>query len=218
MPELNRFLRYILLFFIIYGVAVYLLSNQWASAAVHSFYKDTSVAFSSLLLSKADIQSQFSSTKGSDAFEKFVVRVSADQDEINRRIAEARKQGLSEISNPVCDIPFKAFEFYTVPLVFVLSLIMVTPMSIRRKIWSAGLGALAMLLYLWIKFLIQILFSINVIYPLGMYELGGAGLGFVTFMSQAMTMGLSIMVGVVIWLIVSFKSLPLDRLRNILSS
>jgi hypothetical protein len=218
MPDPKRLLLYLIAFFAVYGLGVWVLSLPVTKATIHDFYRTSSTGVASLILKRAELKSQYADKSGPSAYDRFVVRISANEAEIEKRINEARRKGMTEISNPVCDIPFKAFEFYTVPLVFVLSLIAVTPMSIRRKIWSVGLGVLAMMLYLWTKFLIQILFSINVVYPIGMYELSGAGLSFVTFMSQAMTMGLSIMIGVVIWLIVSFKSLPLDRLKNILSS
>lgn len=214
MFDISRIIRFLVLFFVSYGVIIFLFTTDALKPAVHGFYKNSSCNISSVLMSRADVISQFERQGNTVSYDRVVVRVGANQKEIDRRIAEARRLGLSEIKNPVCDIPFKPFEFFTVPLVFVFSLVLVTPMGFKKKLISILLAVLGMLIFLWLKFYIQILFSINFVYPIGMYELGSTGRSILEFLSQAMTMGLSIMVGVVLWLILSYKSLPLDRFKE----
>lgn len=214
MPNLRKVILFVVIFFLSYGLLMVFLSLQGVKPGLHSFYKNSSTTFSSVFLSRADIQSQFERVGTKISYDRFVVRIGANQKEIDRRIDEARQKGLKEINNPVCDIPFKAFEFYTVPLVFIFSLLIATPMRPRKKILHLSIGVIAMLLFLWVKFLIQILFSINFIYPIDMYMLGSTGRSIVEFLSQAMTMGFSIILGVVIWLSLSYKSLPIRSLQK----
>lgn len=209
MPNLRKVILFVVIFFLSYGLLMTFLSLQGVKPGLHAFYKNSSTKFSSLFLTRADIQSQFERVGTKISYDRFVVRIGANQEEIDRRIDEARQKGLKEINNPVCDIPFKAFEFYTVPLVFIFSLLIATPMGPGKRILHLGIGVFAMLLFLWVKFLIQVLFSINFIYPIDMYLLGSTGRTIVEFLSQAMTMGFSIILGVVIWLSLSYKSLPI---------
>jgi len=214
-PEIRKLIQFLLLFFVAYGVTVFIMSSGPVKPALHGFYKNTSVGVTELFLSRTEVQSQFGQDGRRKDYDRFLIRIGASQEEIQKRINEARRAGLSEISNPVCDIPFKPFEFYTVPLVFILSLLLVTPMSVKQKVIKLAIGLMLMLSYLWLKFLIQVLFSINFIYPIGMYEFGSFGKDMLEFLSQAMTMGLSIILGVIIWLALSFRQLPADQLKQL---
>lgn len=210
---INKLLLFLGMFFLAYALIIIAMSSGFLKPALHSFYKNSSIAVAEGILGRSEIQSQFERDGRTMNYDRFIIRIGANEAEIQRRIAEARKLMLKEISNPVCDIPFKPFEFYTVPLAFILSLLIVTPGRWQKVLIRILLGFGIMMFFLWFKFLIQVLFSINFIYPIDMYELGSLGKSLVSFLSQAMTMGLSVILGVIIWLSLSFRDLPIEELK-----
>jgi hypothetical protein len=212
MPDHRKAILFVIIFFLSYGILMSLLSLQGVKSGLHTFYKNSSTRFTSLLLTRLDIQSQFERVGTKTSYDQFNIRIVANQEEIDRRIAEARQKRLKQINNPDCyGISFIVSEFYTVPLVFLFSLLIATPAAPRKRILNLGIGVFAMLLYLWLNFLIKIIYSINFIcpYDMEMYVLGSTGRSTVEFLTQAMTLGFKIILGVVIWLSLSYKSLPI---------
>lgn len=211
-PHTKSLLRFTLLFFAVYGVLSWLVSIPALERVVNGFYKNSSIAVTSLILGKTELQSQFEQTATGVNYDKFIVKIGANQAELNRKIEEAKRKGASEINNPSCTIPFKSFEFFSVPILFILSLMLVSQLPLKELLLKSLLAVILMLLFIWSKFIIQVLFSINFVYPIELYYFEGIGRTVISFLSGAMTMGMAVMVGVMIWIGLTYKYPPLSEL------
>ncbi|MBT8219274.1 MAG: hypothetical protein KJP00_05605 [Bacteroidia bacterium] len=121
------------------------------------------------------------------------------KEQLQSAIQEARMKGTSlEIENDA-SLQFKVSTFPTTALIFLLSLILATPISLRPKIKALLIGLFAFMLYFYFFMYISLLTHISVS-RIGIYELEGFSSKSVRFLNRTFcNFGFSLTFAILVW-------------------
>lgn len=142
---------------------------------------------------------------------KMIVEFEWTQDKIDDAIQEARRTGQANLEVPYRFISYQLFEFFIVPLLFLLALIIGTPMQWKKKLKYGAISIGIMILFLLLKLYIMTLFSVSKA-RIDVAELGDSMMNFLLTMVSLMTMGFSIILAFFLWLIFVFRRSELRTL------
>jgi hypothetical protein len=140
-----------------------------------------------------------------------VVEFEWTQEKIDEKIEEARRLGKTDLEVPYRFISYQIFEFFVVPMIFLLSLIIATPMSNTSKLKQGAIAVGVMLAFLLLKLYILTLFSVSKA-RIDVYELGDGAMNFLLTLVSILTMGFSIILAFFLWLVFVFRKSDLRRL------
>ena len=119
---------------------------------------------------------------------------------------------------PTKSIQFKLFEMFTIPLLFLISIFIATPIAVRQKLKGLLWSAIILLVFLLFKVLLLALFNISNA-RIGVYELTDASMSSLNTLISMFSLGFSMSLALILWLIWGFrKSSFIHYLNQIFSN
>ncbi len=193
--------RFAILFVLFYALCLLLFQSSVVSKPVNQLLKGISTGWIAALLPSADISSQqvASSKSASDIY---IVYGNPVLIQAAKEYALKNKQQYATL--PTKSMEIHLFEMYIVPVFFLLSLFVATPMSIKNKTVGIIIGVLILVLYILIKLLCLSLFEISNA-QIGIYELSDKLMRNLSTLLGVLSLGLTITLAFVIWLIFGFR-------------
>lgn len=203
--------RFILVFLVSYSVLTGLTTIPGINKVVHSVYRSISKSALNITLPNLEFNTKAQKVKRKTEDNTMVVEFEWPQSKIDEVIAEARRTGRTDVEVPYRFITYELFEFFSVPLIFILALIIATPMAGPKSKWTKGLLAyLALWAFLLIKFILFTVFSVSKA-KIDVYELGDGPMSTLHWLATVMTMGVSVILALVLWLAIMF---PHSKLKD----
>lgn len=149
MTAFKPLLKYFLFFSAFYLCLLGLFSIPFVRNGVIMGYCKSADAFVNLLLSKAYVHIQ---PNPEDKPDKEEVRILyGSQAEVDRQLEEAKNQGIKKLNIPLKFGYFKMNELLFIPLIYLLALIAISPVSAGRKAKGAVIGLLLLWAFILIK-------------------------------------------------------------------
>ncbi|MDQ3141986.1 MAG: hypothetical protein M3Q56_07035 [Bacteroidota bacterium] len=198
-------IKFALFFFLFYAFISLLISNQQFSTRYHSFFKSSLATVVGIILPSAHIETQdVLDEKGKLSLNRLYL-VFGNPVVIEREINQARLNKLSEIKVSTFSRQFLVYEFFIVPILFLVSLFVATPMNWRRKILYLAVSLGILIIFLYSKASVFTLYAISES-RIGIYELSNNTMQFLASLISALSLGFSVVLCLVIWLILGFKN------------
>ena len=172
--------------------------------AINPVLKNSIHKLDQLLFSKADISVQdFINDKGKKDIDKMYL-VFGNPKTIKAEMEEARRLRLSEVKISTFSTQFFFFVMFYVPIIFLISIFIASPMSFKDKLKGLGISLLFLSFLLIVKIGLYTWFSIAN-ERIGIYELSESGLSVLSFMVSSLSIGLVIIFCLCLWLYFGFR-------------
>ncbi|MDX1683737.1 MAG: hypothetical protein R3275_00800 [Saprospiraceae bacterium] len=209
----NPILRFALLFLLTYFILTAVVSWMGMDSGINSFFRGISKSTLSLTMSELKFNTKPERQNGILNDNKMIVEFEWTEEKIQEAIQEARRTGKADIEVPYRFISYLIFEFFVVPFLFLISLILATPMQWRLKLTNGLIACLIMLAFLLVKLYIMTLFSVSKA-RIDVYELSDGTMDVLLTVVSMLTMGFSIIIAFFLWLIFIFRNSHLKRLMQ----
>jgi len=216
---LRSLLRFILLFIVTYGLGVFAFSKMDIFTSLHAFFRNSVEFVVSTALPSCEIEAQ-----------KFVDPITKKEDKtmmylvygnpflMKKALEEARASGQGYATMPTKSIQFKLFEMFTIPLLFLISIFIATPIAVSQKLKGLLWSAIILFVFLLFKVLLLALFNISNA-RIGVYELTDGNMSSLNTLISMFSLGFSMSLALILWLILGFrKSSFIHYLNQIFSN
>lgn len=198
-------LKFLFIFIFCYILFMWLLSQWGDRMGVYSVFRSAVTGLVTVCLPSAHIESQiFRNPETNQTDPSSMYLVYGNPVLIQRAMDEAKKSGHSEIRIPTYSTTFKLFEMFGVPLFFLLSIFIATPLSIKLKMKGMAISLFLMFVFLLFRCVFLSLFSISN-QQIGIYELSGSSMDLLGVMVSVFSLGFSMSLCFVLWLIFGFR-------------
>ncbi|HFA51478.1 MAG TPA: hypothetical protein ENJ95_20890 [Bacteroidetes bacterium] len=203
MKNITPILKYFGIFIVVYAALFALFSMQPVATATNSAYRAITAPVLQAIFPKAYLKLEKDAPPELDI--NTVRTVFTSKKKIEESKARARQQGSSKI-----DLKAKEYDIYLNLLftsfwLFLISLILITPISIKQKLAGILVGTLLFYAYSVFKISIFLLDLFNRS-ELQMYKLGETGSAIAEGLSYVLkSLGLSAFIVVIIWVFVAFR-------------
>jgi len=206
----NLITRFAILFIASYAILNGLYQVPFISKGTNAVLRGISKKWMQTTLPQLEFNTKADKENGRIDDNKMILEFEWTQKKIDTVIEEARRTGQANIQVPYRFISYLLFEFFLVPLIFIISLIIAIPMDRRKKIIRGLITYGAMMLFLLIKLLLLSLFSISKA-KIDVYQYGHETMTKLQWLASVMTMGFSVIVAFFLWIIIMF---PQSQLRQ----
>lgn len=203
-------IRFALFFILSYFVLTATVNWTGLDGTLNGFFRGLSKTTLNMTFSDLKFNTKPSREGGALDDNKMIVEFEWTEEKIERAIEEARRRRQADLEVPYRFISYQIFEFFIVPLLFLLSLIIATPMGNKAKLRSGAIALGLMLLFMLIKLYILTLFSVSKA-RIDVYELGDGAMNFLLTIVSLLTMGFSIMLAFFLWLVFVFRQSDLRQ-------
>lgn len=200
----SPWVKFLGIFVISYFVFVGLFNVEPIEAIVNTSYRSISQSFLTLMLPDAKIVAELGTQDGKRDVNVMAVNFSWTQSLVDKMIERAKQQNITNISVPHRFVNYYLYQFFTVPFIFLLSLLIATPQTAKNKIISIFLGMVILGAYLLTKLFMFVIFSISNV-KIGIYELSHDYMLILQKMANVLTLGVSIILSLIIWGVISFR-------------
>lgn len=205
--------RFILFFVIAYALIAYTADHAPVNTLVQNVFKWTVEHFAQSTFQDAFIETQKINHESGGTDKNAFYLVYGNPTTIKREQDEALKQGLSQYRISSYSIQLFTFQMFTVPIAFLLSLFMACPMKSRSKLKNFILAASILIFIILIKSMILLGFSMSN-QSIGIYQYSDETMQNLARLISMMSLGFSIMVGFILWLIFGFRNSTLAEFIN----
>ncbi|MBK7812693.1 MAG: hypothetical protein IPO62_07425 [Saprospiraceae bacterium] len=123
---------------------------------------------------------------------------------IKKAMDEARKSGQSQANIPTRSIVFRLFEMFLVPILFLISIFVATPLTIKEKLKGLCCSLVILLLFLVLRCIILAMFNISND-QIGIYEYSNGTMDNLSFLVSVFTLGFNMSLAFVLWLYFGFR-------------
>jgi hypothetical protein len=211
-----KILKFTLFFLLAYGLSVFLVSKVPGADSIYTLIRNSVGGVVGIALPSAQIESQVFSdpaTGKSDVSAMYLVY--GNPVLMKKTMEEALASGVTQVTLPTRSISFRLFEMFMVPLLFLVSIFIATPMNHKHR-WMGLIWTLLILfVFLLIRCVVISLFSISND-RIGVYELEDSSMKFLQTVISIFSLGFSMSLAFVLWLIFGFRhSVFIDMLQNI---
>ncbi|MBK6544216.1 MAG: hypothetical protein IPO78_10565 [Saprospiraceae bacterium] len=188
-----------------YAVIMLLLNVSFLEKPFNSIFRQSLESIVKLSFPDAYIETQdFLNAKQKSDPNVFYL-VYGNPEVIKAEADYAAKQNLSEYKISSYSSQFYIFQLFTVPLVFLISIFVATPIPFNKKFINLGFSILCFLVFIYFKSYLLTLFSISNS-QIGIYQLNDSSMAMLSRIISALTLGLSIILIFCIWLIFGFRN------------
>ncbi len=210
---MKQVFQFVLVFLVAYTAIILLVQSRGAEEAIHSFAKSAVQASLKSFLPEAYIEIQdVKSPDGKMDLNSFYV-VYGNPATIQAEQLEAQKQNASEYRISTYSFTLFLFQLFTVPIVFVCSLFIATPMEWKKKLKFIAVSLLIILCVIFLKCILLALFNIANA-GIGIYALTEGQMNLTVRVVSMLSLGFSIITGFVLWLVFGFRNSHLMNLFN----
>lgn len=211
-------LKFVLLFLLSYGLLIYISNLFPVQSLINTAFRNAvEVAVKSALpAAYIETQNYYDENQKLDPNVFYVVY--GNPEVIHAEKAFAKKQGLNEYKISTYSIQLYIYQMVTVPLVFLISIFLATPMNWRTKIKVTLISLVALLFLIIGKCVLLVLFNVANA-KIGIYTLSESMLEMVFRMVMMLTLGFSVIFIFCLWLLLGFKnSLFSTQFNNFIKS
>ncbi len=215
---MNPVIKFVVIFLLSYSVIIYLVELKPVQLIIHNSFRSLVESTVKLTLPDAFIETQNYYNKNQQLDINVFHLVYGNPLVIKAETELASRQNLKEYRISTYSINFYIFQMLTVPLVFLISIFIATPMDWKVKLKSIGISVLLILSLILCKCVLFTRYSIaneNI----GIYTLSEAALSFLNRTVMVLSLGFSIIFGFSLWLIFGFrKSLFLTQFNQFIKN
>ncbi len=206
-------MQFVLLFIIAYTAMILLVQTKFAEQTIHSFAKSLVEGTLESFLPDAYIETQdVQSAQGKMDWNSFYV-VYGNPKTIQMEQLEAQKSQATEYRISTYSFTLFIFQLFTVPIVFIISLFLATPMDWKKKLKSILIAVAIILAVILSKCILLALFNISNT-GIGVYSLSETQMNIIVRVVAMLSLGFSIISGFVLWLVFGFRYSQLMNLFN----
>ena len=213
MLKSNPILKFAIIFIGAYFLLTGVTQLPGVNGTINAIFRGISKTALGTSLPQLKINTKAARENGILDDNKMIVEFEWTEEKVQAAIAEARRLRQADLQVPYRFISYLIFEFFLVPLLFLFSLILATPMPIKTKMKTGSIAILVLLAFLLIKLYLMTIFSVSNA-QIDVYELSHSTMSRLQWLAGVMTMGLSIMLSFFIWLIFVFRKSELKDLIN----
>lgn len=215
MPPFKSLLIRLLIFCASYAALFGVLGIPAIQHGVADLFSGVAKPLMGLLLPKAYLHVERERKEDLEALH--LVRVLfGNQQQVAEQMEGARKAGQQKASLSLQEFKIKMDDFLVMPLVFFLSLLVITPVPWQRKVAGALWGSLLIGLFSWVKLLFYTLYNFAQ-FPTGVYEITGLGYQMAAFVHDYVKMGANILFATLVWALVAFRQSDWQKVLNAIS-
>ena len=203
MPTLYKnILKRFGIFLVVFTALSFLFFTTPAKKFINETFRSTHLGLYQKML--PDVRIKFNPRSGNELdWGSFNLEFNSFETE-RKMIAEARRKQLKSIDIPMESMTFHLELIYTPFLVFLFSLLLVTPLPIKEKLIAFAGSFLLLFILQFFRILIKILWTVNS-FKIGAYEFEGATERLLQTVSYATHAGFATFMTVVIWGVVVFN-------------
>ena len=213
MLKANPILRFAVFFIGSYFLLTGATQLPGINGTINAIFRGISKTALSTSLPQLKINTKAARENGVLDDNKMIVEFEWTEEKVQAAIAKARRLRQADLQVPYRFISYLIFEFFLVPMLFLISLILATPMALKPKVKWGSIAVLALLMFLLLKLYLMTIFSVSNA-RIDVYELSNTTMSRLQWLAGVMTMGLSIMLSFFIWLIFVFRKSDLKVLIN----
>ena len=202
--------RFVIIFIGSYFLLTGLLSISVVSESANALLRGISKSFLQGTFSELKLNTKAEKANGVLDDNKMIVEFEWTQKKIDQVIERARRTGQTDIQVPYRFISYLLCEFFMVPLIFLWSLTLATPMNRKGKWIQGGYAFLCLLGFLLLKLYLMTLFSVSKA-KIDVYELDHAMMSTLQWLASMMTMGFSVILAFFLWLVWVFPKSELKE-------
>lgn len=202
---MKEILKFLLLFLGVYAVVIFLQNFQPVQSAIQHGFRTSIELFLKASFPKAYIETQnYQDAAGKFDANIFYLRY-GNPEVIQAEHDFARKNQMKEYKISSHSIQLYIFQLFTVPMAFLLALFMASPMLWKPKLKYLLLTMGIMSLIILLKVNLLTLYNMN-ISKIGVYTLTIQELSWVFRLISMLTLGFSIMICFILWLLFGFRN------------
>lgn len=210
MTEILKFAGW---FVLTYLVLLISYQSNFVSSLINKSLRSLSTSTASLVLPSADISQQNLKGKTNSSSDMYLVY--GNPYLIQRAKDEAKASGQAYASIPTKSLELRLFEMFVVPLFFIISLFVATPMNLKDKLKAFGITMGIVILFILIKLVILVTFEISNA-RIGIYELEDTGMSLLARCLGVFSLGFTLMLTFILWLILGFRKSNFIQIFNTL--
>ena len=203
MKNYTSLLKYFGLFLLIYAILFGVFSTTPVAAVVNNFYRSVTTPILQSFFPKAYLKLEKDSPPESDIFT--IRAVFTSKKNIEEAQQAARQQGAAKVDLKAQEYDLYLHRLFTSFILFLISLITITPIGWKQKILAIISGGLLFYAYTVFKIFIFLadLFNRS---DLAIYDLSETGGNIVEGVSYTIkSLGMSALIVVIIWVFVAFR-------------
>ena len=199
MQKVNPIVIYVLLFIVVYMALFFVASRPAVKTAAANLLKTSGMPAVKTFLPKLYLD-----PKVGEVQEGLGVHVGfGDKKQIEAAIAEAKRKRQANINAQMHRTSF-VVEYFTLPLIFLIALILITPIPWRSRLIALVSGIVLFLLFYIIKMVLAMLFQASAP-DIQIYKLSPFWYNFLERAIVSFQVGFSMLVAVLIWLLTAFR-------------
>ena len=192
-------LKYFGMFVLIYGTLTIIGLIPAVGCFFNNVYRSTSQPVLQRTLSKAYIQLK------SVENDPDIIRVEfASKEMVQKQVEEARKSGQKRAPIQGNSFEFGFYNLFFSFFLFLISLLLLSPVSLMEKVTGILLGSLIFYLYTVLKMNFALLSHFNEP-EINIYQTGGVILKAIRSILYFMSLGLNVLVVLIIWAFLAFR-------------
>ncbi len=172
--------------------------------AVYGAIGDAITSSCKVLFSAAHIESQPVFGEDNRVKHDKMFLVFGNPKQIEEVVQQAKGSGLTEIHLPTRSAQLFLFELAMVPLLFIVSLFIATPMSLRIKLANTAIALFILMAFIIFKVWVYTAYSISS-HRIGIYEFSEVRMNALNRLIGFLSLGFSIVLGVILWLFLGFR-------------
>ncbi|MCC6815098.1 MAG: hypothetical protein IT267_01640 [Saprospiraceae bacterium] len=124
---------------------------------------------------------------------------------IRKAMEDARSSGQRYATIPTRSLELHLFEMFVVPIFFILSIFIATPLRIKEKLKGISITMVSIIIFILFKLCLLTLFEMSNA-RIGVYELGDSAMNFLSRLLGIFSLGFTLMLGFILWLIFGFRN------------
>ncbi len=210
MTDILRFAGW---FVLTYLVLLICYQSSFVSSVINITIRDLSTSMVSTVLPSADISQQNLKGKSNGSSDMYLVY--GNPYLIQKAKEEAKTSGQAYASIPTKSLELHLFEMFVVPLFFLISLFIATPMVWKEKLKAFGISTGLVLVFILIKLVILVQFEISNA-RIGIYEFGDTGMKIMARCLSIFSLGFTLMLSFILWLAFGFRKSKFIQIFNTL--
>ncbi|HOJ91738.1 MAG TPA: hypothetical protein PLH86_11590 [Saprospiraceae bacterium] len=201
---MNQLIKFVIIFLLSYGVLLFVFSSDSMRLSMNRLYSSTVEKTIQTGLPSAHIETQNVFLPNKKVDPQKVYLVYGNPTTIKREIDEARRNRMGSVKISTHSTQFYFFELFTVPLLFIISLFLATPMNIKSKIFGCIISCIILFIFVNVK---TILYAVSVISEthIGIYELSESSYNTIVRLTSLLSLGFSVILSFTLWLILGFR-------------
>ncbi|NOT37761.1 MAG: hypothetical protein HOP11_10330 [Saprospiraceae bacterium] len=203
--------RFAGLFILCYFVCIFLYRVDFVKSMINKPLRSYSVGWISSFLPSAEISQQ--NIAGKSGIDAEMYLIYGNPILIEKAKKEAKQSGQAYATIPTKSMELHLFEMFVVPVFFLISLFIATPLILKEKMKGLLISLLIIFMFISIKLICLSTFEISNS-RIGIYELGDSEMKTLSILLGVFSLGFTLMLSFILWLVFGFKKSNFVQIFN----